>query len=36
MCITYAKLIRDNIPTIITATRKRFETAVYDDIYARN
>lgn len=31
MHITYNKLIRDNIPAIITATGKPFETAVYDE-----
>ncbi len=32
MRITYNKLIRDNIPAIITATGKPFETAAYDEV----
>ena len=32
MRITCNKLIRDNIPTIITATGKSFETTVYDEV----
>jgi len=31
MRITYNKLIRDNIPAIITATGKPFETDAYDE-----